>query len=95
MKNSTVSPVEFNFVAKLSAAIVTGAVALTVGIGGHFATTATGTTWDSASPLAAGTTWDSAGSDGTTWDSTDGTTWDSAGTDGTTWDSATGTAATL
>ncbi|MEV4245444.1 hypothetical protein AB0J63_18785 [Streptosporangium canum] len=88
MKNSTASLVDFNFAAKLSGAIVSGVIAVTAVIGGHAATTAAGTTWDSASAVVAGTTWDVAGADGTTWDaaSTDGTTWDSA--DGTTWDTA-------
>jgi hypothetical protein len=96
MTNQTVSPVNFNFVAKMSAAVVSAAVACSIAIGGY-TTVTTGTTWDSASGVSAmGTTWDSApaGTTGTTWDSapatTDGTTWDSAPatTDGTTWDSA-------
>ncbi|MFD8527780.1 hypothetical protein ACFV0L_10255 [Streptosporangium canum] len=78
MKNSITSPANFTFAAKISGAIVSGALALTAVIGGYSATTAAGTTWDSASTVAAGTTWDSAGTDGTTWDSTDGTTWDAA-----------------
>ncbi|MFD8556004.1 hypothetical protein ACWDOR_19100 [Streptosporangium canum] len=93
MKNSITSPADFTFSAKISGAIVSGALALTAVIGGYSATTAAGTTWDSASTTAAGTTWDSASTvaAGTTWDSasTDGTTWDS--TDGTTWDAANGT----
>ncbi|MFD8565044.1 hypothetical protein ACFV1N_47925 [Streptosporangium canum] len=95
MKNSTASLVDFNFAAKLSGAIVSGVIAVTAVIGGHAATTAAGTTWDSASTVAAGTTWDSASTvaAGTTWDvaGTDGTTWDTASTDGTTWDTADGT----
>ncbi|MFI6796376.1 hypothetical protein [Streptosporangium canum] len=78
MKNSTASLVDFNFAAKLSGAIVSGVIAVTAVIGGHAATTAAGTTWDSASTVAAGTTWDVAGTDGTTWDTADGTTWDTA-----------------
>ncbi|OUC96573.1 hypothetical protein [Streptosporangium minutum] len=80
MKNSTASLVDFNFAAKLSGAIVSGVIAVTAVIGGHAATTAAGTTWDSTSAVVAGTTWDTAGTDGTTWDtaSTDGTTWDTA-----------------
>ncbi|MEU7983507.1 hypothetical protein AB0B56_01430 [Streptosporangium canum] len=78
MKNSITSPANFTFAAKISGAIVSGALALTAVIGGYSATTAAGTTWDSASTVAAGTTWDAAGTDGTTWDSTDGTTWDAA-----------------
>ncbi|MET8333500.1 hypothetical protein [Streptosporangium canum] len=83
MKNSITSPANFTFAAKISGAIVSGALAVTAVIGGYSATTAAGTTWDSASTVAAGTTWDAA--------STDGTTWDAAGTDGTTWDAANGT----
>ncbi|MEV4185808.1 hypothetical protein AB0J28_30725 [Streptosporangium canum] len=78
MKNSTASLVDFNFAAKLSGAIVSGVIAVTAVIGGHAATTAAGTTWDSASTVAAGTTWDTASTDGTTWDTADGTTWDTA-----------------
>jgi hypothetical protein len=91
MKNSITSPAGLTFAAKISGAIVAGALAFTAVIGGYSATTAAGTTWDSASTVAAGTTWDAAGTDGTTWDAagTDGTTWDS--TDGTTWDAANGT----
>ncbi|MET8382476.1 hypothetical protein ABZV14_05650 [Streptosporangium canum] len=91
MKNSITSPANFTFAAKISGAIVSGALAVTAVIGGYSATTAAGTTWDSASTVAAGTTWDAASTDGTTWDAagTDGTTWDS--TDGTTWDAANGT----
>ncbi|MFI6796501.1 hypothetical protein [Streptosporangium canum] len=97
MKNSITFPANFTFSAKISGAIVSGALALTAVIGGYSATTAAGTTWDSASTTTAGTTWDSASTTtaGTTWDSAStvaaGTTWDSASTDGTTWDSTDGT----
>ena len=76
---------------KLSIAILSGAIAATIGIGGTHAANG-GTTWDAPVLASSGTTWDAA-PDGTTWDATtDGTTWDSAPTetpattDGTTWD---------
>jgi hypothetical protein len=93
------STADRNFVTKLSAALVTGAISLAIAAG--FSAAVSGTTWDAPS-LVAGTTWDTpstttilaADDNGTTWDTApaddNGTTWDAppAGTDGTTWDSA-------
>lgn len=91
MNARTASP---KIVTRFSIAIVSGAIAAAVGIGG---VAAGGTTWDTHTLAASGTTWDSApADDGTTWDSAplnngdgedDGTTWDSAPlNNGTTWD---------